>query len=164
MALPGTYRVQVYNAHIAGMFTPGGDVWDEAKKITREVEADAILRASKFSPAPQNRVALFTSSTGRVLGGSDRIIDNHRRRIIPSPPYGVLGTVENQSSHAVYKHNGNGSPGSIIRPRRASYLAIPAGKWGPRRVSQVRAYAGEPWLREAANDVLLRYGLRLPPE
>lgn len=137
-------RVQVYNSEIMGMFEPYGDVWDEAKDITRFVKADAEARASRFSPSPQV--------------GTDRIITSHRRSVVPNGRYGTRAYVENTSSHAVYKHEGTNGP--IVA--HGEFMVIRPGKWGPRRAYSVSGQFGEPWLLEAANDVLSRYGVRAP--
>lgn len=133
-------RVQVYRPQIQGMFLPGGEVNEEATKITTEVLVDAVARSVRFSR-------------------SGDIASSHRRSVVPSGIYGTRGYVENTSDHAIYKHEGTQGP---IYPKRRNYLQLPAfGGYPAIRAESVSGQTGEPWLRDAANDVLSRYGVRV---
>ncbi len=147
------YRVRVYNSMIHGLFTPGGQVTDEAKSITRKTEARAVAKALRFA------------RTGEIAR-------SHRRLVVPSGPrYGTRGYVYNTADHALLKHRGV-TEGTVITSRRPVDRrgAVP-GKLRLRpgngrgylyraKVSGYHPGSAEPWLLDAANEVLLRYGTR----
>lgn len=147
------YRVRVYNSAIHGLFLPGGAVNAEARDITLETQARAIGKALRFA------------STGEIAR-------SHRRLVVPSGPlYGTRGYVYNTADHALIKHRGV-TQGQIIHSRRPVDRrgAVP-GKLRLRpgngygfiyrvAVSGYHPGSAEPWLLDAANEVLLRYGTR----
>jgi hypothetical protein len=150
------YRVQVYNSQIHGMFLPGGEVNREATDITREVEVRAVAKATAFAR-------------------SGEIARSHRRSVVPSGPlYGTRGYVENDAPHALYKHRGTtvgmrirSSRGTTVdrrgHARPAAMQLRPGNGYGYLLRSEVSGYSPdkvEPWLLDAANEVLLRYGVR----
>ncbi len=144
-------RVEVYNSQIASMFQNGGDVNDESKKITRLVMAEAVGKSATFT------------RTGQIR-------DSHALSTVPTGLYGTFGYVENRARHAAMKHEGL-TEGMLIRSRRAvDRIGRPPGKLelrtgaGPRFRNVVSGYhqgSAQPWLYEAARDVLLRYGVYL---
>lgn len=139
-------RVRVYDPVIAAEFTPGGQVFDEAKQISRRVRDRAILRSAAFT------------RTGKIAA-------SHRSQPIPNKLYGARAFVENTARHALHKHEGD-TVGRIIRARRnGSAMALAPGNGYPRLIrSTVRGYhptSVEPWLRKAGNDILLPYGVQL---
>lgn len=151
--MPYVARVQVYNSQIHGMFLPGGQVNREATDITLEVQARAVAKASSFS------------RSGQIAAG-------HRRNVVPSGAlYGTRGYVYNIADHALIKHRGT-TVGMTIRSRRAvdsrgrfggKMRLKPFGAYGVLFRSEVSGYhsgSEEPWLLDAANEVLLRYGVR----
>jgi hypothetical protein len=138
-------RVKVYESAIQGLFDPGGGAWDEARDIADLTMVAAIGRAAAFSPSPQ------------VSDGGGRIIDSHRRSIIPNGPFNARSYVENSSAHAVYKHEGT----EDVITAGGRLMHIRAGAWGPRQAYSVSGQAGDPWLLDAANEVLSRYGVRV---
>lgn len=141
-----SYRVNVYNSQIHGLFMPGGEVNDWTSDITTKVKARAIIKSATF-----NRSGHLTAS--------------HRRSVVPSGIYGVRGYVENTASYALYKHNGTAENGAgYIYPTRKKRLKLKTGN-GYRASYQrrVSGQVGDPWLLEAGNEVLLRYGIRASP-
>lgn len=146
------HRVQVYNSAIHGLFLPGGGVNDEASDITKNIVARAVVKAMRFS------------RTGTI----ER---SHKRNVVPTGQYGTLGYVSNTAPHAAIKHQGL-TEGMTIRSRRPvdrigrppGQLKLRAGNgYGVifrRQVSGYHPGSAEPWLRDAANDVLLRYGVQ----
>lgn len=147
MARYGT-RVQVYNSNIASMFLGGGEVNREATQITLLILTGAVARASAFSR-------------------SGHLAASHRRAVVPSGIYGTRGYVENTASYAKYKHEGTHGP--IVSTRgfssstKGNYEAKmrlkPWGSYPAIFRREVKGQTGDPWLRNAANDVLLRYGV-----
>lgn len=144
-------RVQVYESQIATLFQQGGDVMDESKRITRLVKAEATARAATFS------------RTGHLAA-------SHALSNIPTGLYGTFGYVENRARYASIKHEGL-TEGMVIRSRRSvDRRGRPPGKLelrtgaGPRFRNVVSGYhegSAQPWLYEAARDVLLPYGVYL---
>jgi hypothetical protein len=146
------YRVQVYNSQIHAMFLPGGEVNKETTDITTKIKERAVIKANRFS------------RTGEIAR-------SHRRSVVPSGIYGVRGYVENFSDHALYKHNGT-TEGTFIYSRRAvdsrghfggKMRLRPGNGYGYLYRAVVSGYhsgKAEPWLLDAANEVLLRYGVR----
>lgn len=145
-------RVKIYESSIQGLFDPGGGAWDEAKDIADLVMVRAIARSARFSPSPQG------FSLAEQKGGTERIINAHYRNVIPNGPYNARAYIENKSGHAVYKHEGTGP----VITAEGRIMHIRPGKWGPRQAYSVAGQVGEPWLLDAANDVLSRYGVRAP--
>lgn len=145
-----TFRVRVYDSTLIGMFLPGGDVYGEAQDIADEIIVRAIVRSSAFSPREQARKV-----------PERHIVTSHFKRFQPAGPLHARSQVVNLSEHALYKHNGTRP---IITSPRLGYMQIPVGPWGPRKVYSVSGQIGEPWLVDAANDVLFRYGVRATTE
>lgn len=94
-----------------------------------------------------------------------RIRDSHA---IEGPHVRRLGTsvdIVNTARHAQYKHEGTLGvifpQGRLVNVRKGeSYMQIPEGPWGPRRVKSVRGQIGDPWVRTAVEEVILRrYGV-----
>lgn len=141
-------KVQVYNPAIQSLFRPGGEVREEAKKIQSEVLARARIRAPK-------RTGKLANSHAK--GGP-----------IDTGLYGVRASVGNVARYAEYVHGGTYGP---IRSRRpVDRRGRPPGKMGPaapyggftnRYFTEVSGQEPNPWLRRAANDVLLRYGVQV---
>jgi hypothetical protein len=146
------YRVQVFNSQIYGMFLPGGEVNREASHIARATETRAIAKALRFA------------RTGEIAR-------SHRIAVIPSGVYGTRSYVENSSSHALYKHRGT-TEGMVIRSTRpvdsrgrgpGKMRLRPGNGFGYLFRAEVSGYhpgSAEPWLLDAANEVLLHYGVR----
>ena len=76
-----TYRVNVYNSALTGLFKPGGSANKEASQISVKIEARAVAKAVKFS------------RTGEIAR-------SHRRNVVPSGIYGVRAYVYNTAPHA----------------------------------------------------------------
>jgi hypothetical protein len=153
-----TKRVRVYNSQIQSLFLPGVEnVHSEASQITRLVELDAMERAP-------------------VRSGHLRA--SHRRAVTPTGMYGVFGQVENTASYAGWVHDG--TLDKEIVPKRGKYMRLRPGngypypvarssgvrggtsvRWVGRFAKRVRGQAEQPWLLEAANAVLWRYGVQV---
>jgi len=154
-----TSRVQVYGPEIAKEFSSVGDVYAEARKIARAVEALAILTAP-VGPA-------------RIDGQQDKIKLSHSINLVRSGIYGTRAFVVNSARHAEWVHEGTANKGTgFIYPTRNEMLGpLPflgfgpynngrrGGKPRPKYVPRVRGQAGQPWLLNAAEVVLLPYGV-----
>jgi hypothetical protein len=135
-------RVRVYDSRIAGEFLPGGDAWGFTKKVTREIETEAIVEASTASR-------------------SGDILRSHRRNVIPGAKYGCRGFVVNTSDHALYKHEGTVGP---ITPTSGDMLRLsPGGGFGVGFARSVAGQRGDPWIGRAGRTVLSRYGVAFTP-
>lgn len=148
------YRVRVFDRNIAGMFLPDGEAYEEANYITRRVEGLARL----YAP----------------IGNTGHLKESHRRRITPVGIYGVVGQVEAGANYASFVHKGTTGP---IRSTRAVDRrgrppgklelrgGLPQGAPGdfPYAVS-VSGQEAQPWLHEAAQEILSQYGVILPPD
>ena len=153
-------RVRVFDSRIQGMFLPGGQVNDEASDLTRAVLARAIAKAG-----------LFTRS--------GEILRSHRRSVTPTGLYGTFGQVENTARHAAWKHGGTANNGTGYIYAKGFVPRTGKGPFGNRRKnlklaagngypvlyrSRVQGQVGDPWLRDAANEVLLPYGVQVTDE
>jgi GNAT superfamily N-acetyltransferase len=133
------FKVDVYNSNIARMHVRGGEINDEAQAITRRI-------------LPLARI-LSPKRTGNLAR-------SHRRQVNQTlGVYGVRGSVRATASYARYVHRGTYGP---IVARHSSYMVLrPAYRgFGVSRQTSVRGQRANPWLLEAANRVLLRYGVR----
>jgi len=138
-------RVRIYSTQIQGLFTPPGQVNREMRSLAREIHDLAKAKSMAFR-GPQVRKR-----------PQARIRDSHSIEGPTVRRMGVSVDVVNTSPHAFYKHEGT-EP--IIESRRGSYMQIPKGPWGPRRAEFVAGQIGEPWMRDAADEVILRrYGV-----
>lgn len=143
-------RVQVYNSNISSLFQLGGTVNRRATDITLQVMSRAVAKSLTFSR-------------------SGHLAASHRRAVIPSGIYGTRGYVENTASYAGYKHDGVDHPIVSRRAFSASTKGNFSAKmrlkaWGPYPVifrAVVRGQKGSPWLLEAANEVLVSYGVHI---
>lgn len=141
MATRYTTRVRVNAPEIAGMFHVGGQVSDEATKITVETKALAE--------------ALAPERTGELK-------HSHIRNVVSSGIYGTRGFVENLSPHALYVHEG---VKGIIVPQRRLYMKLsPWPPYGFINAHEVRGQSDNPWLLNAARIVFRRYGVNVQPE
>lgn len=150
-------RVTVYEPEIASLFQSGGQVNTEASKIT------ALTKAGAIAMAP--------------VGKSGRLKEAHRSRVVPSGRYGVRGYVENNSSHAHFVHDGTTGPirstrgsssrwmggGAMLGPLPFTSRYSRGAKAKPIFAPSVKGQDANPWLRRAAQAVLLRYGVAVTP-
>ena len=147
MAARSRVTVTVNVPAISGMFQTGGEVKNFAGSTARRIKAVAIRRSLVFS------------NTGFLAG-------SHRIAVTTSALFGVNSYVFNTASYARFKHNGTTGPIMSIRPldrrgRPPGKMAI--GKANGAFVgyrNSVSGQEGEPWLLEAGNEVLLRYGVQ----
>lgn len=132
------YRVEVYEAGWVRVMQSGdGVAWNRRK--ANQIKARAIVRAPK--------------RTGR-LAASHRVTQNRNQL----GQFQTGFTVSAQTPYAGYVHGGTGiygGRGMIIRR-----MVIPAGghsvPWGPgpRVIRKSRGQRPQPWLEQAARDVL----------
>lgn len=141
-------KVQVSNPAIQSLFRTGGDVREESKKIQRAVIRRAVARAPKRT----GRLSQSHYSGGPIDTGL----------------YGIRASVGNVAPYAGFVSGGTFAP---IRSRRpVDKRGRPPGKMGPLPPGpggsivwavEVSGQDPNPWLRKAANDVLLRYGVQV---
>lgn len=143
--------VQIYTEAIDAEFGPGGQVTTENKKIREKV----IIRATKKAPRRSGNLKFSHRDGGALKEGK----------------YRLRGEVYNDSDHAAYVHDGTTSP---IFPKRGKAMPIPTmirgrakrdgappgflfpvGPSFPKK--WVRGQRAQPWLLEAAEEVLSGY-------
>lgn len=136
-------RVRIYDSRIQSFFEPGGDVWGFTRKVVRDADRMASIRAPKRSGELSRSHAHSVTPVGR----------NH-----------VIGTVRATAPHALWVILGTGP---WIYPLNGQYLRVPARRGmyaGGRRGGfvlreRVRGQAGNNYLDAAKRDALRMNGV-----
>lgn len=127
-------RVSVNATAIQSIYLPGGDAWDFARKLGKEMVIQAIRRAPK--------------RTGNLAR-------QHGSVVTPIGRFAVRSTLYNDAAYATHVRRGTNDiyARMTVRPFPHSYYLVPT------RRNHVRGQRPNPWMEEARDLVLARYGL-----
>lgn len=130
-------RVTVNLAALESIFLPRGDVWDFARKLGVEMVAEAVTEAPARTGELKRQHGFVTTPNGSLS---------------------CRTTLYNDSDHAVFVHEGTpamiyGRPYMVVRPAPHSWYSTYTAR------KSVRGQPPNPWMDDAKDAVLRRYGI-----